>query len=132
MNENKINITEPRIYYGLTTNDTVVVNASNNREFDYPKSATSYEENTYNGKGGLDCNILHSLVIAINEGDIKLAISSDVTSESRILTNRNIRERAKKLMPYLIYDEEPYMVVKDDGRLVWVIVRYCICIKYPY
>ena len=132
MAENKIQITEPRIYYGLTTNDTVVVNASDNREFDYPKSATSYEENIYNGKGGLDCNIFDSLVIAINEGDLKLAISSDVTSESRILTNRNIRERAKKLMPYLIYDEEPYMVVRDNGRLVWVLDAYTVSNNYPY
>ena len=132
MQDSKINVTEPRIYYGLTTNETVVVNASNNREFDYPKSATSYEENTYSGNGGLDCNIIDSLIIAINEGDLKLAISSDVTSESRILTNRNIRERAKTLMPYLIYDEEPYMVVRDNGRLVWVLDAYTVSNNYPY
>ena len=72
------------------------------------------------------------MIIAINEGDIKLAISSDVNKESRILTNRNIRERAKTLMPYLIYDEEPYMVVRDNGRLTWVLDAYTISNNYPY
>ena len=132
LSENKIYVSEPRIYYGLTTNDTVVVNASNTAEFDYPKSTNKYAENSYKGKGGLDCNILDSLIIAINEGDLKLAVSSDVTSESKILANRNIRERAKKILPYLIYDEEPYMVVKDNGRLVWVLDAYTVSNKYPY
>lgn len=132
LSENKIYISEPRIYYGLTTNDTVVVNAQNTPEFDYPKSANKYAENSYKGKGGLDCNIIDSLIIAINEGDIKLAISSDITSESKILTNRNIRQRAKKILPYLIYDEEPYMVVRDNGRLVWVLDAYTISNNYPY
>lgn len=132
LSENKIYVSEPRIYYGLTTNDTVVVNASNTAEFDYPKSTNKYAENSYKGKGGLDCNILDSLIIAINEGDLKLAVSSDVTSESKILANRNIRERAKKILPYLIYDEEPYMVVRDNGRLVWVLDAYTVSNKYPY
>ena len=132
LKDSKIYVSEPRIYYGLTTNDTVVVNASNNEEFDYPKSVKEYKTNSYEGKGGLDCNIIDSLIIAINEGDLKLAISSDVTSESRILTNRNIRERAKTLLPYLIYDEEPYIIIRDNGRLVWVLDAYTTSNNYPY
>ena len=132
MSENRIYINEPRIYYGMTTNDTVVVNSSRNAEFDYPISTTSYNENTYKGNGGISCNIIDGLVLAINEGDLKLAVSGDLTNGSKILTNRNIRDRAKKLMPYLTYDEDPYMVIRADGSLVWVLDAYTTSNNYPY
>jgi len=132
MVENKIYIKEPRIYYGMTTNDTVIVNPSKDSEFDYPITTTSYKENAYKGMGGIKCNIVDALVLALNEGDLKIAVSGDLTNGSKILTNRNIRDRAKKLMPYLEYDEEPYMVVRNDGSLVWVLDAYTTSNNYPY
>ena len=35
-------------------------------------------------------------------------------------------------MPYLIYDEEPYTVVTDDGNIVWVLDAYTISSNYPF
>ena len=55
-----------------------------------------------------------------------------MTDDTKIITNRNIIERAKMLMPYLKYDENPYMVITDDGRLVWVLDAYTITNNYPY
>ena len=46
--------------------------------------------------------------------------------------NRNIRDRAKVLLPYLLYDESPYMVIRDDGELVWVLDAYTVSNSYPY
>ena len=128
-------ITEPRIYYGLETNDTVVTNNGTNKEFDYPVLDSSEAENQlneYNGKSGLSLNFIDRMIIAIKEGDVKLAFSGNVTNKSKILINRNIIKRAKTIMPYLKYDENPYTVISEEGRIIWVLDAYTISNNYPY
>lgn len=128
-------VTEPRIYFGIQTNDTVVVNSKDKKEFDYPildSTTAENAENVYDGQAGLKLNFIDRMILAIKEGDLKLAFSSNVTGESKILTNRNIIKRAKTVMPYLLYDEEPYMVITDEGKLVWVLDAYTISKEYPY
>lgn len=130
-----VNIKEPRIYFGLETNDTVVTNSSNKKEFDYPRldsNSTDNAENIYNGNAGLSLNFLDRLILSIKEGNLKLAFASDITSDSKILTNRNIINRAKKIMPYLTYDENPYLVVNNEGKLIWVLDAYTTSNNYPY
>ena len=130
-----ITISEPRIYFGLETNDTVVTNSKGKKEFDYPiiDSATAEnKENIYQGQAGLSLNFFDRLVLAIKENDLKLALSGNVNSNSKILINRNIIERAKTLMPYILYDENPYLVTTKENRLVWVLDGYTITECYPY
>ena len=128
-----IKISEPRIYFGMQTNNVAVTNVENKKEFDYLNTDTNTNmENSYNGDAGLKLNFLDRLILAIKEGDFKLAFSSNVTKESKILTNRNIVERAKTLMPYLIYDDNPYLVVSGEGRLIWVLDAYTVSNNYPY
>lgn len=129
-----VTITNPRIYFGMQTNDTVVTN-SNKKEFDYPilsSNTAENAENTYDGKAGLKLNLFDRAILAIKEGDLKLAFSSNITKDSKIITNRNIIKRAKTLMPYLMYDENPYIVVNSEGRLIWVLDAYTISNSYPY
>lgn len=133
--DQKIAIVEPRIYYGRETNDTVVTKSSSNSEFDYPildSSNADNAENEYNGKSGLSLNFIDRMILSIKEGDLKLAFSGNVTSNSKILINRNIINRAKVAMPYLKYDEEPYMVITEEGKQVWVLDAYTISNNYPY
>ena len=71
-----ITITQPRIYFGMQTNDTVVTNSKDKKEFDYPiLDSTSAEnaENVYNGTAGLKLNFLDRMILAIKEGDLKLS-----------------------------------------------------------
>ena len=130
--EDKIKIKEPRIYFGIQTDDTVVTNVKDKKEFDYPNSTTSYEENEYNGEAGIQANLIDRAVLSLSEHNYKLLFNTSMTSDSKILMNRNIRERAKVLLPYLIYDEDPYMVIRDDGELVWVLDAYTTSNSYPY
>ena len=130
--DSEISIKQPRIYFGLQTDDVIITNSSNKNEFDYPISSTKIIESSYEGKAGLKLNFLDRLALAIKEKDIKLAFSTNMTNESKILINRNIIERAKTIMPYLLYDEEPYLVVSDSGELIWVIDAYTISNEYPY
>ena len=130
--ENDINIAEPRIYFGLQTNETIVTNSKTKKEFDYPGQDGKNETNEYNGKAGLKLGFGDRIILALSHGDAKLAFSSDIQSDSKILINRNIVKRAKKIMPYLTYDENPYLVVRDNGKLVWVIDAYTTSNYYPY
>lgn len=130
--DNQINVTEPRIYFGMETNESVVTNSKTKSEYDYPTSETENATNTYDGTAGLKLNFLDRLILGIRQGNLKLAFSGDVTDESKILMNRNILERVKKALPYIIYDENPYQVITEEGRLVWVIDGYTVSDAYPY
>lgn len=130
--DNNLVITSPRIYFGMQTNSTIVTNRDKNEEFDYPTGTTTNEYTTYQGKSGLNLNIMDRVVVAINDKNPQLVFSSKVSSSSTIVTTRNIRERAQKVMPYFTYDENPYMVVTDEGRLVWVLDAYTTSDCYPY
>lgn len=127
-----IYIENPRIYFGLETNNTIVTNSKNKAEFDYPTDTSQNAEYTYTGKAGLSLNLIDRFMIACKKGDINLAISNNVTADSKILINRNIIQRAKVVMPYLIYDEQPYLIVTDAGKLMWVLDAYTVTNKYPY
>ena len=129
---NKVNITEPRIYFGLETNEPIVTNAKNKQEYDYPLTSTTSATNTYNGEAGLNLNFIDRLILGIKEGNLGIAFSSSVTKDSKIITTRNIIERAKAIMPYLKYDEEPYMVITDEGKMMWVLDAYTTSNNYPY
>lgn len=130
-----VSISQPRIYFGLQTNNNIVTNSNNRKEFDYPVSTATTiqnEENVYDGKAGLQLGFLDRFILGVKEGDLKLALSANVNQDSKILTNRNIIDRAKTIMPYLLYDNNPYMVVNEDGRLIWVLDAYTTSNNYPY
>lgn len=127
-----ININNPRIYFGLETNDTIVTNSKNKSEYDYTDINGVQYEYQYTGKSGLSLGFFDKLALAIKKGDIKLAFSSSIESKSKILINRNVRQRAKTAIPYLMYDENPYTVIDDNGDIYWVVDAYTTSSQYPY
>ena len=125
----EINIKRPEIYFGELSSDYIVVN-TNEDEFDYPDGqANKYTR--YKGSAGIKLTPLKRLMFAVREGSFKLLVSSNVNSESRIIINRNIEERVKKIMPYLRYEDDPYGVVVD-GKIYWMIDAYTTSSLYPY
>lgn len=130
--ENSVKISEPRIYFGLQTNDLIAINQNEDKEYDYPLTSTSNNYNTYDGKAGIKLGFFDRLILGIKEKNIKLAFSKDINSETNIIIKRNILDRVKKVMPYLEYDKEPYMIITDSGSLVWVIDCYTTSSSYPY
>ncbi|MGB7606406.1 MAG: UPF0182 family protein [Lutisporaceae bacterium] len=124
-----INIDRPEIYYGELTKDFVIVN-SREKEIDYPTSNTNVET-TYEGTGGIKLNFLNKIMFAVKEGKLNFLLSQDISSDSKILINREIKARVQKIAPFLIYDEDPY-IVAADGRLYWIIDAYTLSNRYPY
>lgn len=120
------------MYFGLETNETIVTNAKNKKEYDYTDENGTDYTTTYTGEAGLNLNTIDKLILGITKGDINLALSSEITSESKVLINRQVVERAKKALPYLIYDENPYTVINEEGRIIWVVDGYTISSSYPY
>ena len=130
-NNDYIKIKSPQIYYGLETNTTVVTNTKDKKEFDYADNKKEYETQ-YEGKAGLSINLLDRWILGIKEKNINLALSGSITSDSKFLINRNIIKRAKLALPDVVYDDDPYTVVDENGDIYWVIDSYTISSSYPY
>ena len=127
-----LQVTRPQIYFGELT-DTDVYVKTRQQEFDYPQGQNN-NLTSYEGDGGILLGgILRRIMLAIDRGDLgKLPFSDDVSSQSRLLMRRNIRERVAALAPFLTFDQDPYMVVADDGRLSWIMDAFTVSNNYPY
>ncbi len=124
-------VKRPEIYFGELTDNWVFANTGQ-QEFDYP----SGDENifgTYKGNGGVVVGgLLRRLVLAAYFRSLKVLLSSDITSASRAMYIRNIRQRAHTALPFLIFDADPYMVIDGGGRLRWILDAYTATTRYPY
>ena len=123
-------ISRPELYYGELTRGYAVVK-SGQKEFDYP----SGEENvytTYQGTGGVPVqSFFRKLLFAFHFKDVNIVFSELVTRESRFLYFRDVRERMHRLAPFLMLDQDPYMVI-SQGRLFWIQDGYTVSNRYPY
>ena len=128
----EIKVTRPEIYFGELTDRYVYVK-TNQQEFDYPQGDTN-TYTTYQGTGGIRIgNRLRRLLIAWGIGELsKLPFSNAVTSDSRLLINRNIREIVNGVAPFLTYDKDPYLVVSNEGRLFWMMDAFTESSYFPY
>lgn len=129
---NGTKIKEPRLYYGENTNSNAIVNAKDIKEYDYPTSTLTNKENNYNGKGGIKLSLLERIALAITKGSTELIFNNNIVENTKVLLNRQIIERAKKILPNIRYDKDPYLVAKDNGGLAWVIDGYTVTSRYPY
>lgn len=131
VSNNEIEVEEPRIYFGMETNSAIITNLNNKSEFDYPITSTKTAEYQYKGKAGIELGFIDRLILSITSKDVDITFS-DVSENSKVLLNRNIIERAKKVIPELQYDEEPYLIISDEGKQIWVLDAYTMSNQYPY
>jgi uncharacterized membrane protein (UPF0182 family) len=128
----EVKVTRPEIYFGQETNSDVYVK-TRQKEFDFPQGeANTYT--TYEGTGGISIGgRARRMLLAWALGDLsKLPFSDDVTAESRVLIHRNIREMVNGIAPFLIYDNDPYIVVNSEGHLFWMLDAFTESATYPY
>jgi uncharacterized membrane protein (UPF0182 family) len=127
-----LHVARPEIYFGQLTNTDVYVRTSQ-KEFNYPQGeSNSYT--TYEGHGGIAIGSWpRRLLIAFNRGDLsKLPFSDDVRPDSLLLMRRNIYDRVMSVAPFLVYDDDPYVVVGTDGRLYWIMDAFTTSDTFPY
>jgi uncharacterized membrane protein (UPF0182 family) len=125
-----IAITKPQIYYGEKPNTYALVNTEV-KEFDYPMGDSNIRS-TYEGTGGIPINsILRRLLFAIKYSDSEILFTDSLTADSRILCNRNIKEAAAYVAPFLVLEEDVYPIIVD-GRILWLQDAYTASSAYPY
>lgn len=125
-----LKIERPQIYYGEQDNKFVLVNTKT-PEFDYPKGNEN-EYTHYSGKGGVVLDsFFKKLMMSIRFKDIKILISSEITDQSKIMFTRNIKNRVAKLTPFLVLDDDPYIVI-NEGKLLWIQDAYTVTGNFPY
>lgn len=125
----EIDITRPEIYFGELTDNYILTNTGE-KEFDYPNGDNN-QYATYEGNAGIKLGLFNRVLFAIREQSLKLLVSTNIDSNSKIVINRNIMKRVEKIMPFLDYDKDPY-IVTADGKLYWIIDAYTTSSYYPY
>ncbi|HWP59107.1 MAG TPA: UPF0182 family protein [Candidatus Acidoferrales bacterium] len=126
-----IKVTRPEIYYGERANDYVFVRTKA-QELDYPSGDQNVYAN-YEGKGGVPVSSLwRRLLFSARYATLRIALSNDITDESRILFYRQIQERVSRITPFILFDRDPYLVIAQGGRLFWIIDGYTTSDRYPY
>ncbi|MFQ5459498.1 MAG: UPF0182 family protein, partial [Anaerolineae bacterium] len=127
-----VEVTQPRIYFGEAAAEDYVVVGSERDEFDYPSGAGKVTTR-YSGADGIAvATYLRRAMFALRFGDIEILLSDVIGAESRILLHRQIRERVRRLAPFLRYDPDPYLVIDADGRFVWLLDAYTATDRFPF
>jgi uncharacterized membrane protein (UPF0182 family) len=126
-----LKLTRPEIYYGEVVHEPVFVHTQQ-PEFNYPSGADNVHS-VYEGKGGFSiASFPMRLAAAVQQGDFNILLNTYFSDQSRMLIRRNVLERLQSLAGFLEWDSDPYMVIADDGRLVWMVDGYTVSNAHPY
>lgn len=123
-------ITRPEIYFGEKTTHPVFVKTKQ-EEFDFPmgdQNATTI----YEGDRGIPIDSFFMRLLFSWELKIyQILFTDNFTDQSRILLHRRLTDRIPRIAPFLSYDRDPYLVIRD-GRLFWMLDAYTVSDRYPY
>ena len=126
-----LKLTRPELYYGEVTHEPVFVHTAR-EEFNYP-SGEKNVFSTYEGKGGFPvASFPVRLAAAIREGDANILLTGYLTSQSRMMIRRKVKDRLEQLAAFIQWDNDPYLVVTDAGRQVWITDGYTVSDSHPY
>jgi len=128
----ELNITQPEIYFGEQKTDWIIVH-TDQAEFSGINDTGQADPTGYQGKaiGSISLgNPVTRLLAALKYKDQKLFISGQLNGDSRLILDRSIVDRAKKIAPFFTYDDDPYLVIAD-GRLQWIIDGYTHSSNFP-
>jgi len=128
-------LTQPDVYFGIGYNGWVVANTKQ-PELDYQvESGPNAGQPVYvhyAAKGGVEVgNVFRRMALALRLGNFNFLISSQITSHSRVMFVRDVRQMAQKAAPFLSFDSNPYAVIAN-GEVWFVLDGYTTTSQYPY
>jgi len=122
-----LKVSRPELYFGDGLNDYAIVGTSQTEQA-CPGSTTS----KYEGGSGVKMNgFLRRVAFAVHFGEYNLFGSRLITENSEMLWVRDIRDRVRKVAPFLHFDADPYPVVVN-GKVKWIIDAFTTTNRYPY
>jgi uncharacterized membrane protein (UPF0182 family) len=128
-----VKVSRPQIYFGELSNDFILA-PSRQREFDYPAGEGDQGVySSYDGAAGVPvASFARRLLFAWRFRSLNILLSRDLTERTRILYHRDVVDRASRALPFLTLDNDPYLVVTNDGTLKWILDAYTTTARYPY
>ncbi|MVU81158.1 membrane protein [Nocardia sp. ET3-3] len=126
-----IPVEQPRIYFGELISksdaDYAIVGGGEKKEYDTPT-----DQYTYTGAGGVKIgNWFNRLAFAAKYAERNILFSGAIGPDSKIIFNRNPRDRVTNVAPWLTADGDVYPAVVK-GRIVWIVDAYTTLDNYPY
>lgn len=134
----EIKVTRPEIYFGETTDKHVYVHTKpqigDKPEFNYPAPNNEDSYSEYEGAAGIRVGgMFRKAALAAYLGDgTNLLFSDFIHSESRVLIRRTILDRIQHIVPFLLFEPDPYIVISREGRLYWILDAFTHSERYPY
>lgn len=128
--EGDLEVSKPQIYFGEGQFPNVIGN-SKTEEFDYPEGEVN-ASTKFDAETGIPMTRFNRLLFAIREKSFRMLVTDQITEESQYLETRNIKDRVERIAPFFDYDEDPYVVIREDGSLAWIIDAYLSADRYPY
>ena len=124
----EVKLDRPEMYYSDQISGYAIVDTGVSEE-----SCPGYDDpGPYSGTGGIKLDsVFKRMAFALSYLDYNMIGSGAIDNDSRLVSIRRVEDRAKKLAPFLSYDNDPYPVALD-GRVVWVIDAYTTSDRYPY
>ena len=128
---------EPRVYFGENVPDYSIIGGVKTDEpveFDYPDDASpnGQKNYTYTGTGGVPVgSFLNKVVFALKYQEQRILLSNLINKDSKILFERNPRDRVAKVAPWLTLDGDPYPALVN-GKILWIVDGYTTSAGYPY
>ena len=86
----------------------------------------------YEEESGIPMKGLNRLLLAFRDMEYRYLFSGNINGDSLYLETRNVMDRAARIAPFLSYDNDPYLVITDEGRLVYMLDAYTHTNRYPY
>lgn len=131
--EMMIPVTQPRVYFGeliaQSDPDYAIVGDNGEGPREYDTDTTQY---TYTGSGGVPIGgWINRTAYALKFAERNILLSGLISDNSKIIYDRDPRDRVQKVAPWLTTDTTTYPAV-IDGRIKWIVDGYTTLKTYPY
>lgn len=111
-------LAQPAIYYGQEDHNYVIA-PNEVGEMDYPEG-DGFVSSDYTGKVGVPIDTLfRKLILSEYFDDRNILFTTKTQENSKILFRRNFRTAIGVLTPFFDLDQDPYLVITEDG-LYWI------------
>jgi uncharacterized membrane protein (UPF0182 family) len=136
-----IPIGQPSLYYG-TLPLPYALAPTKVREFNYPEGDVNVYTH-YAGSSGVPLgNGLARFAASVYLGEPRLLVEGSLTRQTRLLLRREVRERLKRLAPFVSFEAEPYLVsvrlnqasgpFRPGQHQFWISDGFTTSRSYPY